>query len=64
MAASESAAEEVCDYLNREGKTGGSGKLKLYTSGDAEELRAFASRLLGEAELDIEVLPPMEVLAE
>lgn len=64
VAASESAAEEVCDYLNREGKTGGSGKLKLYTSGDAEELRAFASRLLGEAELDIEALPPMEVLAE
>ena len=64
VAASESAAEEVCEYLRRENKTGGSGKLKLYTSGDAEELRAFASALLGEAELDIEALPPMEVLAE
>lgn len=64
VAASESAAEEVCEYLRREGKTGGSGKLKLYTSGNAEELRAFASRLLGEDELDIEALPAMEVLVE
>lgn len=64
VAASESAAEEVCDYLRREEKTGGSGKLKLYTSGDPDELRAFASVLLGEDELDIEALPPMEVLVK
>ena len=64
IAASESAADEVCEYLRREDKTGGSGKLKLYTSGNADELRAFASALLGEENLDIEALPPMEVLAE
>lgn len=62
VAASESAAEEVCDYLRREDMCGGSGKLKLYTSGNADELRAFASELLGERELDIEALSPMEVL--
>ena len=62
VAASESAAEEVCEYLQRENLTGGSGKLKLYISGDAEELRAFASALLGEQELDIEAMAPMEVL--
>ena len=64
VAASESAAEEVCGYLRREGLEGGGGKLKLYTSGDAEELRAFASALLEERELDIEALPPMEVLVK
>lgn len=64
VAASESAAEEVCGYLRREGMEGGGGKLKLYTSGNAEELRAFASALLEERELDIEALPPMEVLVK
>lgn len=64
VAASESAAEEVCGYLRREGLEGGGGKLKLYTSGNAEELRAFASALLEERELDIEALPPMEVLVK
>lgn len=64
VAASESAAEEVCGCLRREGLEGGGGKLKLYTSGNAEELRAFASALLEERELDIEALPPMEVLVK
>ena len=64
VAASESAADEVKELLCRSDRCGGSGKLKLYTSGNAEELYAFASRLLGETELDITALPPMEVLVK
>ena len=64
VAASESAAEQAAEMLRAAGKTGGSGKLRLFTSGDAQELYDFASVLLGEKELDITALPPMEVLAE
>lgn len=64
VAASESAAEQAAEMLRAAGKTGGSGKLRLFTSGDARELYDFASALLGEKELDITALPPMEVLAE
>lgn len=64
VAASESAAEEAASQLRKAGLTGGSGKLRLFTSGDAEELRAFASPLLGLDELDIQALSPMEVLVE
>lgn len=62
VAASESAAEELCRRLRESDSCGGSGRLKLYTSGDASELRAFACALLGEDELDITELAPMEVL--
>ena len=64
IAASESAAEDACRYIVRENISGGSGKLKLCTSGDAEEFYAFASGYLGTEDFELEALPPMEVNAK
>ena len=61
VAASESAAEEACRYLRGEKNPGGSGRLKLLTSGNADEFFAFASGFLGTEDFELEALPPMEV---
>ena len=61
VAASESAAEDACTYLAKEGMAGGSGRLRLYTSGNAEEFFNFASRYLGTEDFELQALPPMEV---
>ena len=61
VAASESAAEEAAAYIELAGIKGGSGKLRLFTSGSAEEFYSFASDFLGTADFELEALPPMEV---
>ena len=61
VAASESAAEDACTYMENEGIRGGSGKLRLYTSGNADEFFSFASRYLGTEDFELQALPPMEV---
>lgn len=61
VAASESAAEEVASYIECEGIRSGSGRLRLFTSGNAEEFYSFASGFLGTRDFELEALPPMEV---
>ena len=61
VAASESAAEDAADYIEREKMQGGSGRLRLFTSGNADEFYAFASAFLGTSDFELEALPPMEV---
>lgn len=63
VSASGAAAEKCMATLEKRGMTGKGGKLRLYTSGDGDALRAFATPLLNEGELDIVALAPMEVLA-
>ena len=59
--ASGSAAEEACRYIKSENIPGGSGKLKLFTSGDRDEFYAFAAGYLGTDEFELQALAPMEV---
>ncbi len=61
VSASGSAAEDAAGYLRRENMCGGSGRLKLFTSGNADEFHAFASTFLGTGDFELEALPPMEV---
>ena len=61
VAASESAAEDACAYIEKEAIRGGSGRLRLYTSGNAEEFFNFASRFLGTEDFELQALSPMEV---
>lgn len=60
VSASESAARAACQWLEQRDLAGGSGETFYYTSGDAEEFSAAASRLLG-LEVRAEHLPPMEI---
>ena len=61
VAASESAAEDAFAYMEKEGMRGGSGRLRLFTSGNADEFFSFASRYLGTEDFELQALPPMEV---
>jgi len=61
VSASGSAAEEAAAFLRKEQLCGGSGRLKLYTSGNRDEFYSFASAFLGTGDFELEALPPMEV---
>ena len=60
VSASQSVAQAACMWLEQRKLTGGSGETLYYTSGDAEEFSAAASRLLGR-ELRAGHLPSMEI---
>ncbi len=61
VSASGSAAEDAALLLQSENICGGSGRLKLFTSGNADEFFRFASAFLGTEDFELEALPPMEV---
>lgn len=60
VSASHSAAQAAKLWLEQRGLTGGSGEALYYTSGDAGEFSAAASRLLGR-EIRAGHLPPMDI---
>lgn len=64
VSASESAAEEMREYLLAHDMQGSGGSLRCFTSGDVGEFTAFAAPLFGLDSLDVEKLPIMEVSAE